>query len=131
MKKTIILSAIAMVFSLAQVNANSLPSHASDTSYEIKASSPFHLSIVKGDYETVVKLIDLGSDVNQKWNGMTPAMYAARYNRVEILQLLIDNGADLKKRCDKGKTAKYYAELSNATDAENLITETLSTKKRN
>ena len=37
---------------------------------------------------------------------MTPAMFAARYNKAEILELLIENGADLKIKSDKGYTVK-------------------------
>ncbi len=88
--------------------------------------SPLHLSVVKGDLETVQKLLQMGADVNQKWNGMTPAMYAARHNRVEILNVLIANGANLKQKCDKGHTASYYAKHSGAKDATALIAQTLT-----
>ena len=48
---------------------------------------------------------------------MTPLMYAARYNNVEIMKLLIDSGADLKAKNENGFTALKFAQLSNATDA--------------
>lgn len=83
--------------------------------------SSFCKAVIKGDLETVSSLIALGEDVNQKSLGMTPAMYAARYNKVEILQVLIENGADLKVQSSQGHTAKRYAELSNATEALKLI----------
>ncbi|HZW63922.1 MAG TPA: ankyrin repeat domain-containing protein [Flavobacteriaceae bacterium] len=129
MKKTIILSVIALVLSLSSVQANAENFDPLPAFSKVENASPFHLSIVKGDMETVKKLIELGSNVNEKWNGMTPAMYAARYNKVEILQLLIDNGANLKTRCSKGHTAAYYAELAKATEAKQLIIETLSKKR--
>lgn len=74
------------------------------------------MSIVKGDLETVKKLIDLGADVNASSNGMTPVMYAAKYNRVEILDLLIKEGAELKTRSEKGLNAMDYAKRSKAND---------------
>ncbi|MEP2238021.1 MAG: ankyrin repeat domain-containing protein [Maribacter sp.] len=83
--------------------------------------SSFCKAVIKGDLETVSRLIDLGEDVNQKSLGMTPAMFAARYNKVEILQVLIKNGADLKMQSSQGHRAKRYAELSNATEALELI----------
>lgn len=83
--------------------------------------SSFCKAIVQGDYDTVKSLIALGENVNQKSLGMTPAMFAARYNKVEILELLIENGADLKIKSDKGFSAKKYAELSNATDAITVL----------
>ncbi|MCM5663680.1 ankyrin repeat domain-containing protein [Galbibacter mesophilus] len=80
--------------------------------------SPFCMSIVKGDLATVQKLLSLGANVNEKSVGRTPAMYAARYNRAEILELLIAHDADLKAKCSgKGLTAMEYAKQSNAVDA--------------
>lgn len=133
MKKTIILSVIALAFSAMQVNANSMNHQPLSENAQVSThktfSSPLHMAVVQGDLEMVKKLIDLGSDVNEKWNGMTPAMYAARYNNADILKVLISNGANLKLKCDKGHTAKYYAEVSHATEAEKVITEALSKKK--
>ncbi len=81
----------------------------------------FCKAIVKGDLETVKKLIALGEDVDQKSLGKTPAIFAARYNRAQILKALISNGADLDIKCDRGLSIKKYAELSNATDALRII----------
>jgi len=64
---------------------------------------------------------------------MTPLMYAARQNRVEIVKLLITNGADLKTKSKKGHTALKYAEMSNAHDAVQIISDellALKTKKK-
>ncbi len=93
---------------------------------ESKAIAAFEINsfckaIVKGDLETVKRLIALGEDVNQKSLGKTPAHFAARYNRPEILKLLIKNGANLKTRCGKGYSVKKHAELSNATEALEII----------
>lgn len=85
----------------------------------------FCKAILKGDIETVKSLIALGENVNQKSLGMTPAIFAARYNRAEILQLLIENGADLNIRSDKGYTAKKQAEISNAKEALAVIESSL------
>lgn len=62
-------------------------------------------------------MIALGEDVNQKSLGMTPAIFAARYNKAEILKLLIDNGADIRIRSDSGYSIAKYAEAANAKDA--------------
>lgn len=88
---------------------------------KIKNVNPFCIAIAKGDYVTVQKLIELGEDVNTKSNGMTPLMYAARFNRINIIKLLLANGANAKLKCDKGYTALKYAELSNAKDAKALL----------
>lgn len=122
MKKTAVILAIALGFSFSLVNANHNP--VSSTALETVIGpkiSPLCMSIVKGDTETVKKLLGLGVDVNEKSAGMTPAIYAARYNRVEILNYLIESGANLKVKCDKGYTALEHAEMSNATEAKAAI----------
>lgn len=119
MKKTIIISAIALGFTFYTSNATTrIETSPSITLVKTKISvSPFCMSIVKGDLETVKKLIEFGADVNSTSNGMTPAMFAARYNRVDILELLVKHGAVLKTRSTKGLTAMDYAKLSHAEDA--------------
>ena len=59
---------------------------------------------------------------------MTPVMYAAKYNRTEILKLLISEGANLKTKSDKDMTAKEYAELHKAEDAKAIIEDALNKK---
>lgn len=129
MKKTIIISAVALCLSLVSVKAATVPSVSGyGTEAYFKVNS-FCVSIAKGDLETVQKLIARGADVNEKSNGMTPVMYAAKYNRVEILKLLIAHGADLRARCSKGKTALKYAQLHGAKDAEVVIKAALAKAK--
>ena len=127
MKKTIIITAVALCLSVVTVNAKSLTNF--NSTYKVETAfkvNSFCVSIAKGDFETVKKLIARGADVNEKSNGMTPAMYAAKFNRTKILKLLIDNGANLKVRSDKKMTAKKYAELHGAADAEAVIEEALA-----
>lgn len=124
MKKTIFTLATALMLSATGIYANT-------TNFEIKKSnnlstisaelSSFCKAIMQGDLETVKKLISLGEDVNQKSLGMTPAHFAARYNKAEILKVLIDNGANLKARCDKGYSVKKHAELSSANDVIEVL----------
>jgi len=128
MKKTIIISAMAVCLSFVNVNAKSFSESFNNTTVTTFKVSAFCLSVVKGDFDTVKKLIDLGTDVNSKSNGMTPAMYAAKFNRTEILELLIANGANLKVKSDQGWTAKKYAEIHKATDALAMIETALEKK---
>ncbi|WP_298346177.1 ankyrin repeat domain-containing protein [uncultured Algibacter sp.] len=129
MKKTIIISAIALCFSIVSVNAT--PSNIT-TNYEVEAFfkvNSFCVSIAKGDLETVQKLISRGADVNAKSNGMTPLMYAAKFNRTDILELLIVHGANLKVKSDKKMTALKYAQLHGAKDAEAILEKALADAK--
>lgn len=118
MKKTIIISALALFSALhlsyaMSSNNEILPPAMVKGNLSV---SPFCLSIIKGDLEMVRKLIQLGANVNQKSNGMTPAMYAAKYNRADILELLVNYGAEVKRKSVKGLTALDYAKKSKAID---------------
>jgi ankyrin repeat protein len=129
MKKSIIISAIALCASLVSVHATQTQFIIENqkTDVAIKVNS-FCISIAKGDMETVKKLLELGEDVNQKSDGMTPAMYAAKYNRTDILMLLIAHGADLKVKSIKKMTALEYAQLHGAKDAYAIIEKALTEK---
>ena len=129
--KTIILSVIALCFSIVTVNAKT--DNPTIKNYDVEAYfkvNSFCVSIAKGDLETVQKLITRGADVNERSNGMTPAMYAAKFNRVDILNLLISKGANLKARSDKKMTAADYAELHGAVDALSIIEKATAKKKK-
>lgn len=125
MRKTVVTVAAACMFAVTGVSAmeitNGINPPTITKGIENVDISSFCKAIVKGDYDMVKSLIDLGEDVNQKALGMTPAMFAARYNRAEILELLIENGADLTLRSNRGFSVKKYAELSNATDALSVL----------
>lgn len=119
MKKTIIYLGITLM-------AFSSLSFASNTNFignqktlNIFSESPSTLAIAisKGEIETVKQFIESGTKVNKKLNGLTPLMYAARYNKVEIIKYLLQKGADLNIKDSQGFTALKHAELSNAYEA--------------
>jgi len=124
MKKTIFTVAAVGMLALSGISANELKAIETETTIEMVSPddlSAFCKAVMQGDVDTVKKFIELGEDVNQKSLGKAPIHYAARYNKAEVLQVLIDNGADLKKRCDGGMTAMKYAELSNAKEAQAVL----------
>ena len=119
MKKTIIYLGITLM-------AFSSLSFASNTNFignqktqNIFSESPSTLAIAisKGEIETVKQFIESGTKVNKKLNGLTPLMYAARYNKVEIIKYLLQKGADRDIKDSQGFTALNYAELSYANEA--------------
>ncbi len=124
MRKTILSVAAACMVMVAGVSANETSTTIEDNAISAIISAEinsFCKAIVQGDVETVKKLIELGEDVNQKSLGMAPIHFAARYNQTEILELLIANGANVRKKSDKGYSAKKYAELSNAVEALEVL----------
>ncbi|MGI9546432.1 MAG: ankyrin repeat domain-containing protein [Flavobacteriaceae bacterium] len=121
MRKTILtaaalcLMAVTGIYAIYNSTVNEpLTELTTSVSYDV---NPFCKAIMNGDVDTVKKLIELGEDINAKSVGLTPAMFAARYNKAEILQILIEDGANLKVKSDRGLTAKMYAERSKATEA--------------
>ena len=124
MRKTFLTFATACLVGTSAIMANDTITTMNTPTYEMFRTvelSSFCKAIMQGDFDTVKKFIELGEDVNKKSMGMTPAIFAARYNKAEILELLIANGANLKIKSDKGYSVKKYAELSNATDALRVI----------
>ncbi|PQJ15630.1 ankyrin repeat domain-containing protein [Aureicoccus marinus] len=90
--------------------------------------TPLCQAVVDGDVELVKQYIAQGVDLSQKSNGKAATHYAARYNKAEILHLLLEGGADLYQRCDAGYTVKRHAQLSNAKSALAVIK--IAEKKR-
>ena len=95
----------------------------------VTETDTFCTLIKQGNFEAVKDMIKAGADVNKKSVGMTPLMYAARQNRVEIVKLLIANGAELKVKSNKGFTALKYAKMSKAYDAAQIISDELKALK--
>ncbi|MDC6354638.1 MULTISPECIES: ankyrin repeat domain-containing protein [Robiginitalea] len=125
MKTSSAMAAVLALFTAAQLSAmsNSLAptDPVPETELAVSGLTPFCKAIMNGDAATVEKMIQLGEDVNRKSLGKTPVIFAARYNQPEILKMLLANGADPTIRCDKGHSAMKYAELSNATEAMQVL----------
>jgi len=123
MRKTIIITAAAALLAVTGVCAEESANSELTTTMELEVPkvNSFCKAIMQGDYDTVKRMIELGEDVNKKSLGMSPVIFAARYNKAEILELLIDSGADLSQKCDKGYTAKKHAEISGADAALSVI----------
>lgn len=80
-----------------------LPEHTK----EADTASPYklHLAALRNDVETVRTLLDAGEKVETlDAHGRTPAIIAARFGSVGVLQLLIERGADLAHRSGLGVT---------------------------
>lgn len=116
MKKSIVILGLALgAFATQSFASNVTVSH--EKTIFASVNSPLCAAIIKGDLDAVKKFIEYGVDVNETSNGMTPLMFAARFNRVDIIEVLLKNGADKKTKDEKGYTALKYAEQSKANDA--------------
>lgn len=124
MKKSISILLLISVFTLTGVYANTRDYINSNEALSVSVDeeiSALCKAVMKGDVDQVRSLLALGEKSNEKSLGLTPAMYAARYNKAEVLKVLLLNGANLSIKSDQGYTAKEYAKMSNAKDVLNVI----------
>jgi ankyrin repeat protein len=117
MRKSIIYLGLACLAFGNVSFANETSISKSQTEFFENTNTPLCNAIAKGDLESVKKFIEYGVNVNETSNGSTPLMFAARYNKVEILKVLIANGAKLNEKDANGKTALQHAVNFNASDA--------------
>jgi uncharacterized protein len=121
MKKTIIIFSLALVAITNVANASNIFLPKNKEVVAVYANSPLCAAIIKGDVNAVKVLIEYGLDVNEMSNDFTPLMLAARYNRVEIVEILLKNGAKVDIKNERGFTAIKYAELSKANESLELL----------
>lgn len=124
MKKSILICLSLGTLTLSGAYANS--SAINGIAEEVVVSKNDNISslckaAMQGDVEKVRSLIATGESVNEKSLGMTPAMYAARYNKAEVMKVLLLNQANLNIKSDQGYTVKEYAEMSKAKDVLDVI----------
>ena len=132
MKKAVIILGAIFIFT-NESKASTCPlSIKNRTEFLNYSNSPFHLAISKGDVESVKKFISYGADINNIVNNMTPLMVAARFNQVEIINILLEKGADIAIENDRGLTALNFAEFGKSTESIAILKEKQEKKyKRN
>ena len=117
---------IALIVGASFTTANATENNNETVNSEVTVTkivkvNPFCVAIAKGDFDTVKRMIQFGENVNKKSNGKTPLMYAARYNRVKIASLLLDNGARISPKDDNGQTAIDYAVSAKAKEVKKVL----------
>ena len=120
MKKSAVILALALGFSVSQLNATNDTFTSNDFEVVTVTNSevtPLCKAVALGNLEEVEKLIKKGADINQKSNGMKPIHYAAKFNRVKIIRALLTAGADVHEPCDKGYSPLRHAQITEADDA--------------
>ena len=125
--KKFVFTALAITLSFGTITAAELDKLNIKTSIEYGKVNTFCKLIKAGNYEAVKSMIENGTNINRKSTGLTPLMFAARYNKVDIVKLLIKKGAKLKTRSERGNyTALDYAKMSKAHEAYNVLLNALS-----
>ena len=83
--------------------------------FDDEGVSIFDMAVTYDNQEMLLYLIEQGKNVNEttRRSGFTALMAAACYGRVEIAQILLDNGADTNAKDSKGFTAVDFARKMN------------------
>ena len=83
----------------------------------------FHNAADKGDVSTVEDVLRAGVpvDIGVDEADLTALMKAARFNRTDVIQLLLQNGADVNKEDGLGDTPLHYAAYGNNPEAIALL----------
>jgi ankyrin repeat protein len=106
--KSVLESLLCVIALLMTLSAASVPALAQE----------IHEAAEAGDVARVTEILaakpDLVSAKNE--NGLTPMHLAARRGHIEVVQLLLDRGADLEETDERGFTALLYAAASGNLD---------------
>ncbi len=122
MKKTVIVFGTALaVFTNFLTASNQKLESKNQIEIPIDLASPLHEAVCNGDIENVKKSIEYGADVNKIVRNMTPLMLAARFNKVEIVKILLANGAKPSIENGHGLRALDYARYAKAIESEAIL----------
>jgi len=80
-----------------------------DNAIAQRPRKPLNQAVVDGDIDRVKSDISSGADVNSKYMGWTLLHIAVRNKRTEIAQLLIDKGADVNAKDNRGRAPVHLA----------------------
>jgi len=102
--------------------AEMLLKQGADCNATCRGISPLIYSLLKKENKLAEMLIKAGADVNAKYRDKTALMIAAKYaTATKIVGLMIDNGADVKARDRKGRTASDFAQFNRNREITNLL----------
>jgi ankyrin repeat protein len=96
------------------------------------------LSMEKQKFDLAKQFITTGVDVNYQYplsknyaDGMTPLLYASKWNNFELIKLLVEKGANINARAKDGNTALTMAQTNENNAAINYLIEHGAVEQRN
>ncbi len=115
------LAGLILVITFSQNNR--LKAQSKNETSQAQCSENIHAAVINGDLASVVKLIASGADVNEKdpASGSSPLLTAALFGRTEIVQQLLNSGAEINFQNFDGSTALHTAAFLCRTQIVNLL----------
>jgi ankyrin repeat protein len=101
-----------------------LDHHADPKQHVYNGLSPLHFYAKRGNFEAMRAVLRNGVEVDARWGeyASTPLHYAALHN-IDAVKLLLDHGADLKKKGFRCETPLHSAAKAGKTDVVRLLLE--------
>ena len=88
------------------------------------------LAMERQRFDLAKEFISAGADVNFQFplsrfdtDGMTALLYASRFNNFELVQMLLDHGANINARNSDGSTALAIAQMNGNTQISDFLIE--------
>lgn len=84
--------------------------------------TPLTYAIKQGSSTAFIQwLLEQEVDPDKSNNGKTPIMYAIKYNRIDLIPVLIESGADIDERNSQKQSALIYACKNNHVEAASQL----------
>ncbi len=106
---------VSIIAILLVVSSSSMVAAQKSMTQSAMTQSAMFQAIYQGKIDAVQSVIDSGVDINMRYQvegkrgGVTPLMMAVAYlSTPEMIQFLIDSGAEVDAHCDKQSTALIY-----------------------
>ncbi|MBT5738316.1 MAG: hypothetical protein HOI29_07080 [Planctomycetes bacterium] len=106
---------VSIIAMLLVVSSSSMVAAQKSMTQSARTQSAMFQAIYQGKIDAVQSVIDSGVDINMRYQvegkrgGVTPLMMAVAYlSTPEMIQFLIDSGAEVDAHCDKQSTALIY-----------------------
>lgn len=75
---------------------------------DTKLDEKLHIACREGKIQEAKQLLEQGADVNARFDGVPPLYVASQAGVTELIQLLLDNGADIDAISNHGFVSYFY-----------------------
>jgi ankyrin repeat protein len=122
-RKTLLLISFLSILPLILNAADTKEEEKTQPKYSLNSNEDVFKNIVNGDIGGLKRALKNGGDPNGRVRDLTPLMIAAGNGNVDIINVLLENKADLNAKGDNGKTSLTIALRRNNLQTAQLLIE--------